>query len=159
MSEKFYRSPVDKLVELSNFSGKKVAEEMGVPYNRMVALRRAKKITYEDIRLCEEAIESLERKATNQPSKKEESILSEYGELVTFLCMHPQKDFSDMGEVMIKIMSTRNMVESLSHQLKQTAIDFEDLHREMMVISFKMIMSNNKLPDNLPPYDDIKVTH
>lgn len=159
MTEKFYRSPIDKLVELSNFSGQKIAAEMGIPYNRMVALRRAKKINYDDIKQCEDAIDSLERKATNRPSKKEESLMSEYGELVTFLCMHPNKDFSNLGDVMAKITVARNRAESLSFDLKQTAIEFEELHREMMAISFNMIVNHNKLPSGLPIYDNFEVTH
>jgi len=159
MSEQFHRSPIDKIVNLSNFSGKKIADEMGVPYNRMVALRRAKKITHEDMRLCEEAIDSLERKATNRVSKKEEGLLSEYGELVTFLAMHPNKYFARLGEVMAQITITRNRVESLAMEMGHLAIEFESLHRQMMESSFNLIMHNNKLPDNMPAYSETSVTH
>lgn len=54
--EKYYRSPIDKLVVESGLRATKIAEKMGIKYHRIVALRRLKDVSEEDIKLCEQAI-------------------------------------------------------------------------------------------------------
>lgn len=53
-----YRSSIDELVCKSGISGTKIAAEMGVPLNRIVALRRAnsKNISSDDLAACSAAI-------------------------------------------------------------------------------------------------------
>lgn len=74
MKQDFYRGPLDKMVSLSEFSGKKIAEEMGITYNRMVALRRAKKIHERDLELCGNAIQSLENPPPEPHPEPEPSL-------------------------------------------------------------------------------------
>ena len=56
-----YRSRIDELVLKSGFSGLKIAREMGVSTNRIVALRRAKdkNVSTDDLTSCSDAIRRL----------------------------------------------------------------------------------------------------
>lgn len=60
--EKYYRSPIDELVSKSKMSAKAIAQEMGIKYHRMVALRRLKDVQDEDLQNCRLAIAMLEGK-------------------------------------------------------------------------------------------------
>lgn len=61
VNEKYYRSPIDKLVVESGFMATKIARKMGIKYHRMVALRRLKDVKDKDIKLCEQAIIALKQ--------------------------------------------------------------------------------------------------
>ena len=74
MKQDFFRGPMDELVCGSRFSAKKIAEVMGINYNRMVALRRAKKIHEDDLKRCKDAIFSLENPPPEKPKSKEQSF-------------------------------------------------------------------------------------
>ena len=56
-----YRSSIDELVLKSGFSGLKIAREMGITANRMVALRRArdKNVSTDDLAACGAAVNRL----------------------------------------------------------------------------------------------------
>lgn len=54
--EKYYRSPIDRLVVESGIAATKIAQKMGIKYHRMVALRRVKDVSEKDIKLCKDAI-------------------------------------------------------------------------------------------------------
>jgi len=54
--EKYYRSPIDKLVVESGMTATLIAQYMQIKYHRMVALRRLKDVKEEDIELCKQAI-------------------------------------------------------------------------------------------------------
>lgn len=73
VNEKYYRSPIDKLVVESGFMATKIARKMGIKYHRMVALRRLKDVKDKDIKLCEQAIATLkqEPKVKSKPEKLE----------------------------------------------------------------------------------------
>ena len=73
VNEKYYRSPIDKLVVESGFMATKIARKMGIKYHRMVALRRLKDVKDKDIKLCEQAITALkqEPKVKSKPEKLE----------------------------------------------------------------------------------------
>jgi hypothetical protein len=73
--QKYYRSPIDELVSKSNMSAKAIAEEMGIKYHRMVALRRLKDVQDDDLQNCERAIAALKDNPTayrkpGQPKKQ-----------------------------------------------------------------------------------------
>jgi len=75
--QKYYRSPIDELVSKSNMSAKAIAEEMGIKYHRMVALRRLKDVQDDDLQNCERAIAALKDnpKAYRKPGKPKGSII------------------------------------------------------------------------------------
>ena len=54
--EKYYRSPIDKLVVESGMTATLIAQYMQIKYHRMVALRRLKDVKEKDIELCKQAI-------------------------------------------------------------------------------------------------------
>ena len=54
--QKYYRSPIDKLVVESGINATLIAQYMQIKYHRMVALRRLKNVEEQDIELCKNAI-------------------------------------------------------------------------------------------------------
>lgn len=60
-SKKYYRGPLDKVVVESKMTAKKIAEKMGISYDRMVALRRVKSLSPEDLDLCQRAVAELQQ--------------------------------------------------------------------------------------------------
>lgn len=101
MNEKYYRSPIDKLVIESGLKAKLIADKMGIKYHRMVALRRLKDVKDVEIKLCEEAIadikaDKLPRKSPAKPKTtkveskpivkpKTEIVIANRGELMAFI--------------------------------------------------------------------------
>jgi len=83
-----YRSEIDKMIIESGYTGKSVAVEMGVTYNRMVALRRAcpGNISTDDLRSCASAIYSLDKKRNKirpvEPKNKVPLFLEERVSLI-----------------------------------------------------------------------------
>ena len=69
-----FRSPIDEAVINSGLRATSITHEMGITYNRMVALRRAQKVLPEDLRLCKAAIATLKAGPPKSPKKiKEEN--------------------------------------------------------------------------------------
>lgn len=67
-NQKYYRSPIDKLVIESGIAATKIAKKMGIKYHRMVALRRLKDVSDNDVALCEKAITALKQKPKSKDS-------------------------------------------------------------------------------------------
>lgn len=75
--QKYYRSPIDELVSKSNMSAKAIAEQMGIKYHRMVALRRLKDVQDDDLQNCERAIAALKDnpKAYKKPGHPKSQVI------------------------------------------------------------------------------------
>lgn len=75
--QKYYRSPIDELVSKSNMSAKAIAEQMGIKYHRMVALRRLKDVQDDDLQNCERAIAALKDnpKAYRKPGQPKSPVI------------------------------------------------------------------------------------
>jgi len=75
--QKYYRSPIDELVSKSGMSAKAIAQEMGIKYHRMVALRRLKDVQDDDLQNCERAIAALKDnpKAYKRPGHPKSPVI------------------------------------------------------------------------------------
>lgn len=123
---KYYRSPIDKLVVESGIKATLIAQYMQIKYHRMVALRRLKDVHELDIKLCKKAIEDIKqsgikyRKASSAITEKPESVKSET-ESVKLTESKPATFKENIQTVVqSKKMELSQQARSLSYLLGQT---------------------------------------
>lgn len=128
MKKVICRGPVDELVFESGFSGKLIAQKMGIAYNKMVALRRAANIDSADIARVKEAIVELKKECP----EKAKYVKPE------FVVTEEQKDLAAMNaslsEEVLKcreeIKAYRNLIETIeglfAKNYYQVCFHFED---------------------------------
>lgn len=95
MREIVCRGPVDKLVVDSGFTAKLIVERMGIKYDKMVALRRRKTITGEEIAAVEKAISQLKKECPEKAIVRESKIK----------LVEPEKDLKKVNSVLSKEIS------------------------------------------------------
>lgn len=97
--EKYYRSPIDKLVVESGMTATLIAQYMQIKYHRMVALRRLKDVEEKDIELCKQAIakiidDKVSYRRGNIPADSKQIIEPESNDLTKTQKITPNKNES-----------------------------------------------------------------